>query len=147
MSGEPKVLVWLLLVRDGGLLLALRKAGSGPFSGRWTLPGDAMAFDESSSETIARVAREMLDVRAVTDTFLDTLYVQERGNDYAINVFRVEYEGRPRFRESGPFGEVRWVLPDELPGPLPNGLAALIRTALVQPPTAGASQASPQLGI
>jgi ADP-ribose pyrophosphatase YjhB (NUDIX family) len=124
---EPRVLVWLLLRQDEALLMACRKQEAPPFAGCWTLPGDRMTPEESSSETIERVARDMLDVRVSGEEFLATLYLQEEDVEHAVNVFAVEYSGRPRFRESGPFADVRWVSREDLPGPGLEALAALLR--------------------
>ena len=127
---EEKVLVWLLLEQDGGVLVALRKPEARPFGGRLCLPGDEMEHDESAAETIGRVAREELDLRVTGEEFVDTLYVEEQERTYAVNVFRVtSFEGRPRFRESGPYLDVRWALRSELADPalpLPPALRELL---------------------
>lgn len=118
MRPEERVLVWLLLRREEALLLALRKPDRPPFAGRFVLPGEEMEPEESASETIGRVAREELDVRVTGEEFFDTLYVEDGGRPYAINVFRItSFEGRPRFRESGPYQDVRWGLPSDLQDP------------------------------
>jgi ADP-ribose pyrophosphatase YjhB (NUDIX family) len=130
MISESHVLVWLLLEQDGAVLLALRKPDQPPFAGHFCLPGDNMHASESAAETIGRVAREELDLRVTGEEFLDTLYLQEEGREYAANVFRVtSFEGRPRFRESGPYLDVRWGLRTELGDPalpLPEGLRAML---------------------
>jgi ADP-ribose pyrophosphatase YjhB (NUDIX family) len=109
------VLVWLLLERDDAVLFALRKGDEAPFAGQLTLPGAEMREEESAVETIGRVAREELGIAVTGEEFVDTLYLKEAGNDYPTNVFRVTaFEGRPRFRESGPYEDVRWGLRAEL---------------------------------
>ena len=137
---EPQVLIWLLMEMDGGVLLARRKPDARPLAGQWTLPGDLMAIEESSAETIWRVGREILDVQVIHETFVDTLYIKESGLDYAINVFSIAFEGEPRYRESGPFAEVRWCLPAELPKPLPEGLAVLLQQSGARPPREARTQ-------
>jgi NUDIX domain len=111
---EQTVLVWLLLEQDGAVLLARRKSDHPPFAGQWVLPGDTMPDAESATETAERAGHDQLDVQVTGDEFVDTLYLQDAGIDYAANIFRVNYEGRPRFRESGPYIDVRWVLPPSL---------------------------------
>ena len=127
------VLVWLLLEQEGAALLARRKADRPPFAGQWTLPGDTMAIDESASETIARCGREQLDVSVRSEDFVATLDIAEDEIEYAVNVFRVAFLGRPRFRESGPYDEVRWLLPADFADDsivMPDALRdALISTA------------------
>ena len=114
MNEQEKVLVWIMLEQDGALLLGRRKADEPPFAGRWTLPGDVMAVDESSTETLERFAHDQLDVRVEEEEFVETLFLSDGGQEYAVNVFRVRFSGNPRFRESGPFQDVRWFLRADL---------------------------------
>jgi hypothetical protein len=132
---EQTVLVWLLLEQDDAVLLARRKSDQPPFVGQWVLPGGAMPDVESATETAERVGRDQLDVRITGDEFVDTLYLQDAGIDYAANIFRVTYEGRPRFRESGPYMEVRWVLPSALVAwqGMPKALIDVIRKSMPSP--------------
>ena len=102
------VLVWLLVERDGAVLLTRRKATEPPFANQWVLPGEEMLDDESSGETVARVAREELGAGFSGDDFFTTLEMLEGGNSYSVNVFRVSLEGHPRYRESGPYEEAAW---------------------------------------
>jgi ADP-ribose pyrophosphatase YjhB (NUDIX family) len=110
------VLVWLLVERDGSVLLTRRKATETPFAGNWVLPGDEMADSESADETIARVGRDELGVGISNDSFVTTLEILEGGNSYSINVFRVSLDGHPRYRESGPYEEAAWAPLAELRG-------------------------------
>ena len=137
---EPQVLVWLLMEQDGGVLLARRKTESRPLGGQWVLPGERMTEQESSSETIWRVGREILDVQVIHDTFVDTLYIKEGAAEYAVNVFSIAFEGTPRYRESGPYAEVRWVSPNALPRPINDSLAVLLQQAGSRPPKVEKSQ-------
>jgi ADP-ribose pyrophosphatase YjhB (NUDIX family) len=125
---EQPVLVWLVIEQDNALLLARRRSDRPPFAGQRVLPGDVMPDEESASETAARIGRDHLDVNVTEDEFVDTLYLQDGGAPYAVNVFRATYEGRPRYRDSGPYTEVRWVLPSALVAwqGLPRGLPDLL---------------------
>jgi hypothetical protein len=130
---EPRVLVWLVLEQDGAVLLAMRKQDREPFGGNWTLPGDLMDESESASETIQRVARDELDVTAIDEEFIDTLFVADGEVEYAANVFQVNYGGRPRFRESGPYQMVRPFLTqgiNEVESLMPAGLADLLKKTM-----------------
>jgi ADP-ribose pyrophosphatase YjhB (NUDIX family) len=129
-----RVLVWLLLHEGDAMLLGLRKPDKPPFASQWVLPGDEMPEDESAVETLQRFGREQLDIRPGAEEFVDTLYVKEGPDDLAVNVFRLDsYEGRPRFRESGPYSEVRWVtraeVTDEKTYPMPAPLRASLAPA------------------
>jgi len=126
------VLVWLLVEREGTVLLTRRKATEPPFANQWVLPGEEMGDDESSGETVARVAREELGAGFSGDDFVTTLEMLEGGNSYSVNVFRVSLEGHPRYRESGPYEEAAWApLADlknaglPMPSPLLDALVAL----------------------
>ena len=126
---DQTVLVWLLIEQEDAVLLALRKPETSPFGGQWALPGDGLEAEESASETLSRVGREQLDVTVRGEEFVDTLYLQEGGVEYAVNVFRVtSFLGKLRFRESGPYADIRWALRNEVPEltGLPPGLGTLI---------------------
>lgn len=135
---EAKVLVWLLLESDGAVLLVNRKRP--PFRDVWTLPGDTMAPEESASETAARVLREDFGVTATKEEFVETLQLKEGSTDYAVHVFRVAPDGRPRYRESGPYAELGWAAPSELDDldiRLPQPLVDLLGRLAQGPPGPG----------
>ena len=106
-------MVWVLMENEGSVLLAQRKQESEVFAGRWTLPGEVRAEGESDSETVARVADDF-GIQLQGEEFVERLYVSAGGRQHQINVYRIGYEGRPRFRESGPYTEVGWAEPGEL---------------------------------
>ena len=139
----PRVLIWLLMEQNGGVLLAHRKPGASPLAGQWTLPGDLMPEEESSSDTIWRVCREQLDIQAIQESFVDTLYIKDLGIEYAINVFSLAFMGMPRFRDSGPYTEVRWVAPDALPKPVIDALGVLLTQDGGRPPKVARSEGAP----
>jgi ADP-ribose pyrophosphatase YjhB (NUDIX family) len=114
MAGH--VLVWLLIERDGAVLLTRRKASEPPFGGHWVLPGEEMLEDESSGETVARVVREELGAGFDSDDFVTTMELADGGEEYTINVFRVGVTGHPRYRESGPYEEAAWAPLNDLRG-------------------------------
>ena len=129
-----RVLVWLLLLDGEAMLLGLRKPDRPPFAGQWVLPGDEMPEAESASETLLRFGRDQLDIRPGSEEFIDTLYLSEGADELAVNIFRLDsYEGQPRFRESGPYSEVRWVtrgeVTDEDAYPMPAALRASLAPA------------------
>jgi ADP-ribose pyrophosphatase YjhB (NUDIX family) len=136
---ESRVLVWLLLEDEGAVLLALRKADRPPFAEQWTLPGDVMAIDESAMETIVRCGREHLDVGVRSEDFLATLELADGAVEYAVNVFSVGVLGQPRFRESGPYAEVRWLLPADIADqdsiPMPPALRQILTSTADRSPT------------
>jgi ADP-ribose pyrophosphatase YjhB (NUDIX family) len=130
MTGQQIVHVWMLIVQDGAMLSGLRKNDQPPFAGRWALPGEVMREDESSSETLSRFAREQLGVAIASEEFDDTLYLQDGGAEHAINVFRVHLDGHPRFRESGPYAQMRWVAASEVDDPAAYPAPAQLREYL-----------------
>jgi ADP-ribose pyrophosphatase YjhB (NUDIX family) len=105
---SDNVLVWLLLEQDDGVLVVRRKQDQPPFAGHWTLPGDELSRGDSASDVIARFGPEQLDVQIMGDEPFETLHISDGLSEYAVSVHRVGFEGRPRFRESGPYAEVGW---------------------------------------
>ena len=107
-------MVWMLIENDGAVLLAQRKPDSEVFAGRWTLPGEVKGEDESDSETLARVAAEDFGVELQGEELVERLHISTGGRQHQISVYRVGFDGSPRFRESGPYEEVGWADPEEL---------------------------------
>jgi ADP-ribose pyrophosphatase YjhB (NUDIX family) len=107
-------MVWMLIENDGAVLLAQRKPESEVFAGRWTLPGEVRGDEESDEETLARVAADDFGVELQGEEFVERLHVSTGGRQHQINVYRVGFEGSPKFRESGPYEEVGWAAPGEL---------------------------------
>ena len=130
MTEQRTVHVWMLVLQEGAVLSGLRKADEPPFAGRWVLPGDHMREDESSTETMGRFVREQLGVAIASEEFDDTLYLQEGGAEQAINIFRVTLDGHPRFRESGPYAQMRWVDASEVDDPAAYPAPAQLRDYL-----------------
>jgi hypothetical protein len=83
---------------------------------------------------MVRFAREQLGVAIASEEFDDTLYLRDSGAEQAINVFRVTLNGRPRFRESGPYAEMRWIAAGEVDNPdsypAPSELREYLKAAL-----------------
>ena len=134
---NAKTLVWLLVEQDGAVLLCRRKADQPPFAGHWTLPGEAKGADESAATTIARFAHEQLDLWLMGSEPVETLRLRDGEADYTVEVLRVGFEGKPRFRESGPYDEVGWARPDDLPSPMPAELGAWLSAGTGLQPGAG----------
>lgn len=125
---SDRVLIWLLIEQDGAVLLARRKPDARPFAGTWTLPGDLMRGDESAAETIERFSQDQLGATVRADDFIDTFFLEEAGQSYAVTVFKPSsIDGHLRYRESGPYDEVRWATAGELPQPILGEVAAILR--------------------
>src|SRR5262245_10609489 len=99
-------MAWFLLQQDTAFLLALRKMEAIPFAGQWTLPGDAVRQHESASHAIARIGRDEMDIDVLGDELIDTLTLVEGGDNYAAGIYRIGFEGHPRFRGGGPYQQV-----------------------------------------
>ncbi len=107
-------MVWMLIENEGAVLLAQRKEDRPPFAGEWALPGEVSAEGESASDTLVRIAADDFGVDLEGNELLETLTVSSGGVDHEIGVYRVGFEGSPKFRESGPYAEVGWAEPKEL---------------------------------
>ena len=107
-------MVWMLIENDGAVLLAQRKQESEVFAGRWTLPGEVRAEGESDSEVLTRIAADDFGIQVQGEEFVERLHVSAGGRQHQVNVYRVGFEGAPKFRETGPYVEVGWAEPGEL---------------------------------
>lgn len=108
MTDEHTVLVWLLIEDGDSVLVARRKPDEPPFADGWTLPGDELRKGQAPSSFIALFGKDQLDIQVMGDEPFQTLHLSDGDETYAVAVHRVGYEGRPRFRESGPYSEVGW---------------------------------------
>ncbi|HEY4685214.1 MAG TPA: NUDIX domain-containing protein [Dehalococcoidia bacterium] len=106
--------VWLLVEHEGAVLLALRRDDGGAFAGRWTLPGGEIEAPESAGDAARRLASKQLATEVMGLAPFSTLSVDDAGVARTVDVLRIGYEGRPRYRPSGPFAEVGWADPAEL---------------------------------
>jgi len=124
---SEKVMIWLLFENDGAVLVCRHKPDETPFAGYWTLPGDVMRIDESASETVKRFGRNELNVEISAEEFVDTFYLQEGSDSFAVTVFKpASFTGNLRYRESGPYAEASWAVPTELPSPIHAALAEML---------------------
>jgi hypothetical protein len=108
MTDEHTVLVWLLIETEDSVLVARRKPDEPPFAGEWTLPGDELRKGQAPSSFIALYGKDQLDIQVMGDEPFQTLHLDDGDQVYAVAVHRVGFEGRPRFRESGPYAEMGW---------------------------------------
>ena len=108
MTNEHTVLVWLLIEDGESVLVARHKDDEPPFAAGWTLPGDELRKGQSPSSFIALYGKDQLDIQVMGDEPFQTLHLDDGEQVYAVAVHRVGYEGRPRFRDSGPYSEVGW---------------------------------------
>ncbi len=114
MTTEHTVIVWLLIENNGSVLVARRKQDDEAFSGGWVLPGEVLPRGKSPSDLTAEFGKDQLDIQVMGDEPFQTLHIADGKATYAIAVHRVGYEGRPRFRESGPYTEVGWAPKSDL---------------------------------
>jgi ADP-ribose pyrophosphatase YjhB (NUDIX family) len=120
-------MIWLLFENEAAVLLCRRKPGETPFAAYWTLPGDVMRLDESASETVKRFGRNELNVEITAEEFVDTFYLEEGRDSFAVTVFKpASFSGHLRYRESGPYAEAQWAVPAELPAPIHAALAEML---------------------
>ncbi len=106
--------VWMLIENDGAVLLAQRKDDMPPFAGEWALPGELAAEDESASETLKRIAANDFGMELQGEELIETIKVASAGSEYEVAVYRVGFEGQPKFRDSGSYTEVGWATSEEL---------------------------------
>src|SRR3989304_3466352 len=94
--------VWLLVEHEGAVLLALRRDDGGAFAGRWTLPGGEIEAPGPAGAAARRLASKQLATEVMGLAPFSTLSVDDAGVARTVDVLRIGYEGRPRYRPSGP---------------------------------------------
>jgi ubiquinone/menaquinone biosynthesis C-methylase UbiE/ADP-ribose pyrophosphatase YjhB (NUDIX family) len=125
----PELLSLALFEQGGRVLAVRRKADQPPFAGQWLLPAALVGRDDTAEDALERHAFRELGVEVREPEFLETLYLEDAGERYIANIFRVRsYEGALRFRAAGDYEDARWLTSEELartiaPAPLREWLA------------------------
>ncbi|MEV4760170.1 NUDIX domain-containing protein [Micromonospora sp. NPDC049559] len=122
----PFVGVSAIVVRDGAVLLGLRRGAHG--AGTWSFPGGKVDTGEDPAVTAARELREETGLAAVRVTpvgWTSDLF-PEAGLHYVTLHFLVEAVGEPVVREPEKAREWSWHGFDALPAPLFTPVAALL---------------------
>src|SRR3989304_4351249 len=131
--------VWLLVEHEGAVLLALRRDDGGAFAGRWTLPGGEAGPPGPAGAPAPRLASKQLATEVMGLAPFSTLSVDDAGVARTVDVLRIGYEGRPRYRPSGPFAEVGWADPAE-----PDALGIQLPPGLGSGPVRGGGRGPPR---
>lgn len=132
MTPRHLVDVHLLLIRDGALLLSLRRSGD-EFDRRWHLPSGKVEVGESATAAAVREAGEEIGVGIDPGDLrlIHVAHVVAPGRDDRVGLFfRVErWQGEPFNREPDKCYAVQWFPLGEIPGDLIRysalGIAAL----------------------
>ncbi|MGS2808261.1 NUDIX domain-containing protein [Nocardia sp. MW-W600-9] len=132
MTPRHLVDVHLLLIRDGVLLLSLRRSGD-EYDHRWHLPSGKLEIGESVTAAAAREAAEEVgvDIDPATLRLIHVAHVTAPGRDARLGLFfRADrWQGEPFNREPDKCYAVQWFTPHELPADLIEysalGIAAL----------------------
>ena len=99
-TAAPSVAAAALLVRgDGRVLLVRHRDDDGAFAGRWSLPMEPVAPQETVEEALERVLRDRVHVEPGPCEFAETLYLAgEDGARVVVNAFACRsWAGEPRF--------------------------------------------------
>jgi ADP-ribose pyrophosphatase len=96
MGRVPRVGVDMILVKDGGVLLAMRDIE--PFKGTWTLPGGGIKFGESIDEAVARILKGELGVGVVSKRLVGVIeHYPDGPTKHTITLaYVVEPNGEPQ---------------------------------------------------
>ena len=133
-SPQPRVGIGVFVIRDGRVLLGLRRGAHG--AGTWALPGGHLEFGEAIEQGAQREVREEtgLEVTVVgrgpytNDVFEDTAL-------HYVTVFVITHasHGEAELREPAKCAEWRWCRWSELPQPVFPPLAQLQASGYVPP--------------
>ncbi len=112
MDGRDPILVTAgVLIRNGRVLVARRKAGS-HLAGFWEFPGGKLEPGESPEECLARELREELGVSVRVGRILEAIYHRYPEKSVLLLFYACELtDGEPRALD---VAEVAWVRKAEL---------------------------------
>ncbi|MEV0336637.1 NUDIX domain-containing protein [Nocardia sp. NPDC050717] len=110
--------VHLLLIREGRLLLSLRRSGD-EFDHRWHLPSGKLEPGESATAAAVREANEEVgvDIDPAALRLIHVAHVTAPGRDARLGLFfrADDWQGEPANREPDKCYALRWFGLDELP--------------------------------
>ncbi|WP_153161171.1 NUDIX domain-containing protein [Zoogloea sp. 1C4] len=108
--------VHVLLERDG-LVLLMRRAGTGFFDGLYSLPGGHVEEGESLRTTAVREMREELGIELAESALSVVGVVHRRSDTNRIDFFlrASVWQGEPVIAEPDRCDDLRWCAPDALP--------------------------------
>ena len=115
---RPAVGVGAIIVRDGKVLLGLRKGAHG--DGCWQFPGGHLEYGESVEECARREVEEEVGLsltNVTTGPFTNDVFSAE-GKHYVTLFVVGEASGEPTVMEPEKCAEWRWFSWDNLPEPL-----------------------------
>jgi 8-oxo-dGTP diphosphatase len=122
------------LVRDGHVLLALRRADKRAYPGVWDLPGGEVEAGESEPAALARELREELgvEVRPGAASHLARVVVAPAGDDeVTLSAWLVrEWSGTPTNAAPEEHDDLAWFALDQLPPPVHPPLRAALLAAV-----------------
>ncbi len=123
--------VHVLLERDG-LVLLMRRAGTGFFDGLYSLPGGHVEEGESLRATAVREMREELGIELAESALAVVGVVHRRSDTNRIDFFlrASVWQGEPVIAETDRCDDLRWCAPDALP----EATVPYIRDALAAGP-------------
>ena len=119
MSPVTRVGVAVLVVKDGRILVGLRKGSHG--ANTWGSPGGHLEFGESPEDTARREAMEETGVTLKNVRFAGiTNDVLETEQKHYITIWMIAdlQDGEARVMEPNKLVEVQWRAFDDLPSPL-----------------------------
>jgi 8-oxo-dGTP diphosphatase len=120
--------VHVLLERDDGRVLLMRRAGTGFFDGLYSLPGGHVEEGESLAATAVREMREELGIELAEAGLVVLGVVHRRSDTNRIDFFlqAADWSGEPVIAEPDKCDGLVWCVRDALP----EAIVPYIRDAL-----------------
>jgi ADP-ribose pyrophosphatase YjhB (NUDIX family) len=130
VARQPRVACGAAIVRDGRLLLLLRKRP--PEAGHWGIPGGKVDFAEPVLDAVAREVAEETGLvihRPQLLTVVDE--VLDDGEQWVAPTYLVScFDGEPRLLEPAKHAAIGWFALDDLPHPI-TAATRLVGAALL----------------
>lgn len=115
---RPKVGIGVMIIKDGKILLGLRKGAHG--ENTYTPPGGHMEYMESFENTVRREVKEETGMEIKNIKFLCLFNLKEYAPKHYVNLgFTAEWaSGKPKVMEPDKCESWNWYDIDNLPSPL-----------------------------
>lgn len=118
-ENRPKVGVGVIIMRDGKVLMGLRKSAHG--IGTWCFPGGHLEYGETPEECGIRETLEETGLqikKAIRGPYTNDIFAGDTKHYVTLYVIAEEFSGEPKVMEPEKCEKWEWFSWDAMPSPL-----------------------------